>query len=138
MQAPFIIWTPQLSVGVAVLDEEHKKMVELINDLHSGITAGRGTETLGIVLDQLVESYREHFTREEELFAQTTYPAAEEHIQEHHALTQFLLDVQDRYNHGKFDALSLETLNFFRSWMSEHLQGTDKKYTEHLNAHGIF
>lgn len=137
MQAPFITWTEKMSVGVGGLDEDHKKLLAILNDLHDGIAAGQGTERLGRVLDALVKYTGEHFAHEEELFAQTGYPGAAQHIQEHHTLTKLVLEIQARYNRGMFDALSMETLDFLKDWLETHMQGSDKKYKAHLNAMGI-
>jgi hemerythrin len=137
MQAPFITWTEKMSVGVAILDADHKRLVCLLNDLHDGIAAGRGTERLGRVLDGLLEYAKTHFAHEEEYFAQTSYPAASEHIQEHRALTKLVMDVQARYKKGKFDALSLEVMDFLKDWLADHVLGSDKNYKAHLNASGI-
>ncbi len=137
MQSSFIAWNEKMSVGVEVLDADHKKLIALLNDLHDGIIAGRGTERLGRVLDGLVDYIGTHFAHEENYFTQTGYPDAEEHIQEHRALTKLVKDVQARYNQGKFEALSLNTMNFLKDWMIVHVQGTDKNYKSHLNALGI-
>jgi hemerythrin-like metal-binding protein len=138
MQAPFFTWTEKMSVGVAVLDDDHKRLVALLNDLHYGIAAGHGTERLGSVLDGLVEYTGTHFAREEEFFARTGYPASAEHIQEHRTLTRLVLDIQARYNKGLFNALSLEVMDFLKNWLADHVQGSDKKYEAFLNAKGIF
>jgi hemerythrin len=137
MQAPFITWTEKMSVGVEVLDADHKRLIDLLNDLHDGIAAGHGTERLERVLDGLVDYVATHFAREEELFAKTVYPGAAEHIQEHRALTKLVKDVQARYNQGKFEALSLNIMNFLKDWLIEHIQGSDRNYKAHLNAMGI-
>ena len=137
MQSPFFTWTEKMSVGVEVLDADHKRMIDLLNDLHDGIVAGRGTERLERVLDGLVDYVRTHFEHEEELFTQTGYPGAAEHIQEHRTLTNLVMDVQARYNQGKFEALSLNTMDFLKDWLTNHIQGSDKNYKSHLNASGI-
>ncbi|MGA2889259.1 MAG: bacteriohemerythrin [Terracidiphilus sp.] len=137
MQLPFIAWTGKMSVGVAVLDDDHKKLIDLLNDLHNGITAGHGTERLGRVLDGLVEYTGTHFAREEEFFAQTGYPATEEHVQEHRDLTRLVLNIQARYKKGHFDALSAEAMDFLKNWLQGHILGSDMNYKAHLNAAGI-
>ena len=136
MQEPFVVWTEKMSVGVALLDDDHKKLISMLNDLHDGISSGHGTERLEKVLDGLVSYVGSHFAHEEELFAQTGYPAASEHIPEHRALAKLALDVQARYNKGQFDALSLETLDYLKNWLNEHVLGSDKKYMKHLRASG--
>jgi hemerythrin-like metal-binding protein len=137
MQAPFITWTEKMSVGVTVLDDDHKRLIGLLNDLHDGIAAGHGTERLGRVLDGLVTYTSTHFAHEEEFFAQTGYPAAAEHIQEHRALTKLVQDVQARYKKGQFEALSLDTMDFLKNWLHDHVLGSDLNYKAHLNAAGI-
>jgi len=133
-----MIWNQNMSVGVDVLDADHKKLVAMINDLYDGIAAGHGTERLGKVLNGLVDYTNFHFRREEEFFAQTEYPALAEHTQKHRNLTSQVLDIQARYNNGLLYALSLDTMNFLRGWLTDHIQGSDKKYGPHLNACGIF
>jgi hemerythrin len=133
----FFTWTAEMSVGIEVLDDDHRKLVDLINDLHDGIVAGHGTERLGRVLDGLVSYTRTHFEHEEELFEKIGFPDAAEHIEEHRALTKMVDDVRERYNKGQFDALTLEMMEFLKNWLREHVLGSDKKYQAHLNAAGI-
>jgi hemerythrin len=45
-------------------------------------------------------------------------------------------DLQSRFNSGE-SALSIETLDFLKNWLTIHIQCTDKKYSNHLNAAGI-
>jgi hemerythrin-like metal-binding protein len=137
MQKPFVAWTSKMSVGVDALDDDHKCLLGILNDLHDGITAGRGTERLGKVLNGLVSYTGPHFAREEELFVQTGYPDSAEHIKEHQALSSQILDMHVRYNKGLFDGLSLEALVFLNEWVNDHIQVSDKKYKAHLNASGI-
>jgi hemerythrin-like metal-binding protein len=138
MRAPLIIWTEKMSVGVEVLDTDHKRLIDLLNDLHDGIDAGHGTERLDRVLDGLLDYASTHFAHEEDFFAQSGYPGAAEHTQEHRALTKLVKDVQARYNQGKFEALSMNTMNFLKEWLTDHIQGSDKNYKAHLNAMGIY
>ena len=137
MPKPFVTWTADMSVGVQALDDDHMKLVAILNDLHDGIAAGRGTARLGKVLDGLVSHAKTHFALEEELFAQTGYPAAADHIREHREFTEWVLDIHAHYNKGLFDALSQNTLNFLKDWLRDHVLDSDKKYEAHLRANGI-
>ena len=126
-----------MSVSVAVLDEDHKILIQFLNQLDEGIRTGYSHIRLGQILDSLVEYVSTHFAREEQFFAQTGYPQTTEHIQLHQAITKLLLDIQKRYQSGRFDALSRQALDFLRDWMAEHFTCCDSEYKEHLNAHGI-
>jgi hemerythrin-like metal-binding protein len=137
LQMPLMTWTNKLSVGVKVLDDDHKKLVGMLNQLYDGVNAGRGRETLGKVFDGLVDYTKIHFAREEQFFAETGYAAAAAHKKEHDDLTMRVMDLQARYNNGAL-TLSREVLNFLKSWLTYHIQGSDQKYGPHLNAKGIY
>jgi hemerythrin len=134
---PLLDWNDRMSVGVSVIDAEHKTLVTMLNALHDGMQAGKAKETLGKVLDELIAYTASHFAHEERLFAQTGYPAADAHAAEHKALTKQALDVQAKYKAGATTVLSMEVINFLRNWLVNHIQGSDKKYGPHLNAKGI-
>jgi len=130
-------WAQIMSVGVKVLDDDHKKLVGMVNELHDGILEGDRAEALGRVLDQLVSYTRIHFSREEALFAKTKYAGAVEHKKEHDELIAKALELQTRYKAGASSMLSLETMSFLKSWLTHHIQGSDKSYGPHLNSNGI-
>ncbi len=130
-------WNDKLSVGVAELDNDHKKLVAMLNDLYDSIKAGRGKDKVGSILDGLVAYTATHFAREERFFAQTKYPATAEHMKEHAHLTAQVVAVQKKYKEGATSVVSLEVMNFLKNWLLSHIQGTDRKYGPHLNAGGI-
>lgn len=134
---PLMTWTDKLSVGVGVLDEDHKRLVGLVNELYDAMQAGRGKDVLGRTLNSLVQYTKMHFAREESFFSRTAYPAAEAHRKEHENLTRQVLDVQQKYNAGQTVTLSLDVLQFLKSWLIQHIQGSDQKYRSHLNGKGI-
>jgi hemerythrin len=134
---PLMTWTEKLSVGVGVLDEDHKRLVGLVNELYDAMQGGHGRDALGRILNSLIQYTKMHFAREENFFNQTAYPAAAAHHKEHEALTRQVLDVQQKYAAGVTATLSLEVLQFLKNWLIQHIQGSDQKYRPHLNAKGI-
>jgi hemerythrin len=134
---PLMTWTEKLSVGVAVLDEDHKRLVSMLNELYEAMQAGHGRDTLGRILAGLVQYTKVHFAREEKFFAQTGYPAVAAHKAEHDALTAQVMDVQRKYAAGSTATLSLDVMHFLKNWLVTHIQGSDQKYRPHLNAKGI-
>ncbi|MCM5553919.1 bacteriohemerythrin [Pleomorphomonas sp. NRK KF1] len=134
---PIMEWNEKLSVGVASLDNDHKKLVALVNELYDAIQAGKGADKLGPVLDSLISYTVFHFQNEEKFFAQTGYPASAAHKQEHEALTKQAVAIQTKFKSGAAGTLTLEVMNFLRNWLINHIQGSDKKYGPHLNAQGI-
>ncbi len=126
-----------MCVGVEVLDEDHRKLVAMINELYGGLRAGHGKDTLGHLLDGLVNYTKIHFAHEEQLFAQTDYPGAAAHKKEHDDLTQQVLAVQAKFKEGAVTSLSLEVMGFLKEWLTTHIQGSDPQYGPHMNASGI-
>lgn len=134
---PLMSWNDKMSVGVGVIDEDHKKLVSMVNNLYDGIQGGKGKDSVGPVLDGLIEYTKMHFAREEKFFAQTGYPDSPAHKKEHEALTKQVADVQTKYKAGATSTLSLEVMNFLKNWLINHIQGSDKKYGPHLNSKGV-
>jgi len=135
---PFMVWNDKLSVGVAAVDADHRKLVAMINELYDGIAEGRGREALGSILDDLVAYTRFHFAREEKLFAATGYPGAVAHKKEHDSLTAQVLEIQERFRSGSLAAPSLEVLVFLKDWLFDHIIGSDRDFGPHLNAVGTY
>jgi hemerythrin len=125
-----------MSVGVKVIDDDHKNLLGLANKLWDSIIAQRGKQVLGDILDELVKYTTFHFEREEQLFAYTSYPDAARHKKEHDDLTKQVLAIQKRYKDGA-PALTLEVMNFLKDWLYDHILGSDGRFGPYLNSKGI-
>jgi hemerythrin len=130
-------WDEKMSVGVALMDDQHKKLIALLNELFDAMIAGHGRDQLGHITDELIDYTRTHFAQEEKLIEQHGFPDVVGHHAAHEALTKQVFDVQQRHKAGGSAVLSMEVLNFLKSWLLNHIQGTDKKYGAYLNSKGI-
>jgi len=129
-------WSDNLSVNVAQIDEQHKKLVGMLNDLHDAMKQGKGSEVTGKVLNGLVQYVATHFAAEEKLMKEHAYPEYLKHKSEHDALTKQALDLQKQLQEGK-PVLNVELMKFLKDWLSNHILGTDKKYGPFFNSKGI-
>ena len=118
---PLITWNEDLSVGVKDLDDDHKRLFNMINELHDAIMLGRARDVLGGVLDGMVTYTQTHFAREEQLFAQTGYRGRTAHKKEHDHMAMRVKNLQSRYNSGEPLALSLETIDLLKTWLVMHI-----------------
>lgn len=134
---PLMTWTEEMSVGVKALDDDHKKLVALLNELHEGILSGEPKPVLERVIERLVEYTIYHFGREEKLFTDAGFPAATEHKREHELLSRRARNLQSRFECGQSTQLSLEAMNFLKIWLTGHIMGNDKEYVPYLKAKGI-
>lgn len=129
-------WKDQYSVGIPVIDEQHKKLVAMVNELYEAMSTGKGKDVLGKVLNDLIQYTKVHFQLEERLMQQHGYPEFAAHKAEHDTLTHQALDLSAKYVKGQA-ALTIQTGNFLRDWLAKHIQGTDKKYAPFLQAKGV-
>jgi hemerythrin len=126
-----------MSVGVSAMDDDHKKLIDIINQLHDGIAAGHKKEVLAAVLDQLVDYTKFHFAKEEELLLKANYLAVATQKMEHASFISRISNMQERFKSAPVAMLDLELMSFLRNWLLTHIQGSDKKYGPSLNACGI-
>ncbi|MCX6168934.1 MAG: bacteriohemerythrin [Ignavibacteriales bacterium] len=129
-------WSDSYSVGVKDVDLQHKKLVELINNLHDGMKLGKGKEILGSVLNELVSYTVYHFGFEEKLFEKYGYPETIIHKRQHADLVAQVKKFVEGYNNGG-SVLTMDLMNFLKDWLTQHIAGSDKKYTSFFNSKGI-
>ncbi len=134
---PLMEWNDKLSVGITQFDNEHKRLVAMVNDLFDGVQAGRGKDVLGPVLDGLITYTKTHFANEERYMQQHSFPEFAAHKAEHDALTKQVMDVHTKYQAGASAVLSMEVMNFLKNWLVKHIMGSDKAYTPFMNSKGV-
>jgi hemerythrin len=132
-----IVWTDQMCVGVKLLDNDHKKIVLLINELHEGLLSGRAKPELDRVFENLVSFTRIHFSHEEQLLVQTGYPGAAAHQQEHKTMIRQVLELQERFRSGAPLGMYLDGMELLKSWLFNHMYGSDQEYGPYLEANGV-
>ncbi|MGA3048031.1 MAG: bacteriohemerythrin [Terracidiphilus sp.] len=137
LHTPLMSWVDEMSVGVKVLDDDHKRLIELLNRLHEGIVTGQARRVLEDVIEQMLDYTKYHFSREESLFNKAGFPGAAEHKHEHDLLIRRAMNLQARFENGQSTELSLEAMDFLKRWLTGHIQGSDRDYMPFLAAKGI-
>jgi len=131
-----VTWNTNYSVNVKQFDDQHMKLVDLVNKLHDAMKVGKGSEVIGEVLKSLVAYTQSHFADEERLMKQHGYPDYENHKKEHNQLVMQVQDVNRKVQQGS-PALTQSVMLFLRDWLVKHIQGEDKKYGPFLNGKGV-
>jgi hemerythrin len=134
---PLTTWTATMSVGVEALDDDHRRLVSMLNELYDAIREGRGAAGLDRTLRGLLTYAQEHFAREERLFEATDYPGAWSHKAEHDAFVLQVRLFMQRLASGQTSLTAAETMKLLKEWLVFHIQGCDQLYTAHLNGCGI-
>lgn len=131
-----IEWSDDFATTVHCVDEQHKKLVFMVNDLHKAMTAGKGNEALADVLTGLKEYVIQHFGDEEKWQQQAGYPGFLHHKKIHTQFVAKLVDLESNFKEGRV-GISMELMDFLKDWLLQHIMGTDQKYVPYLKAKGI-
>ena len=131
-----IQWEPELSVGIAEIDQQHKKLIEMINDLNDAMIQGKEREILYEVIRGLIAYTKLHFGTEEKYFDQYEYDDREAHKARHKEFIQKVAQFRDDFIRGEMNTPA-ELMNFLNRWWLEHIKGIDKKYTAFFNSKGL-
>ncbi len=131
-----INWTEELSVNILSIDEQHKKLVDLINEFYKNITNKSSKESISALINSLKEYTVFHFSTEEKYMKQYNYPGYLSHKKQHDFFVNKVLDFEERFNNGKL-ILTIEITNFIKDWISKHICHADKKYSDFFIQKGI-
>lgn len=131
-----ITWNESYSVKVKQFDDQHKKLIDMMNELHDAMKIGKGKDALEKILAKLIQYTVTHFANEERLMKQHNYPNYEQHKKEHNLLTLQVSDVQKQYHEGNA-VITMAVMTFLKEWLQTHIQGTDKGYAPFLNGKGV-
>ncbi len=133
---PLIQWTEALSVGVRELDDQHRQMLSMINELHTALLERRGKDVASDMVERLKDYVRKHFTAEERLMERHGYPDLAAHRAEHNQFIEKVLDFDLECNDGG-NLSPMQIQGFLRSWLTSHIKGTDQLYGPFLNERGV-
>jgi hemerythrin-like metal-binding protein len=131
-----IEWTPALSVGVAELDNQHKKLIDIINRFNDAMKSGKGAAVLAVALKEVADYTVYHFGAEERQLQAIGYSGLLKQKTEHKIFVDKLKSLQKELDAGKM-MLSIEFMAFLKTWLTSHIAVNDKQYMPALNAKGI-
>ncbi len=129
----FMEWNEKFITGVKEADEQHKKLVSLINQLYDAMREGKGKEVIDLIIDELVKYADYHFKTEETLMSKYGYPELESHKREHELFVQKVQEFVEKEKKGSL-TLTMDVMNFLKNWITNHILGSDKKYGPFLVA----
>ena len=134
---PLIEWTAELSVGIDSIDEQHKKLVNMINALNDAMLINSSHAILGKIFTGLAAYTQKHFTYEENMFAEYGYTDSEEHKRQHNELIAQVVELKEKFIENPQGTMSADLMLFLKRWLTNHIMRTDKEYAEFLISKGV-
>ncbi len=131
-----IEWEDKFSVGISMIDEEHKKLIAILNKAILAKESNDDPKVIRDVLREMVDYALAHFRTEETYMKKFNYPEYQNHKEEHR---DFFVETI-AYHDKVFEAdnqLATEILEYLKWWLVNHIQVTDKKYISCFHHHGL-
>lgn len=130
----FLQWMERMSVNVDVLDDDHKKLIDLINRTHALVERGGDRDQLSAILKELINYTEYHFRREEDMMQAVDYPDFESHRNVHSLLVAKVREYEKQL-HNNFDSFDpMILLEFLSRWLMKHILHEDRKYKPYLSG----
>ena len=129
-------WKDTYTVKVGAMDNQHKKLFDLVNELEGAMHSGHSRDVMGRVLERLIDYTAQHFTAEEKLMEKHKYPGLPTHRGEHRVLTEKVIGFKKEFDAGN-TSIAPQLLTFLQSWLTNHLQTIDQRYSDFMNQHGV-
>ncbi len=136
MKKELIKWRETLSIDGGIVDEQHKVLIKLINELYNAFIEGKAKETSAKIIEGLIEYTVFHFDMEEVFFEAVAYPEIVAHKAAHKAFVDKIEDFKTKLATGNV-TLSYDVMNFLRDWLQKHILGTDKQYVPYLENYNF-
>jgi hemerythrin len=130
------LWTDDLSVATQSVDEQHRNLIGLINQLHAAIRDHHGQDIAREILDALTESAQAHFMFEEGLMRLTFYAGYAAHKAQHETMMEEMRALQDALD-DKSATINVELLHSHKNWWEQHIRVSDRSFSAHYEKSGL-
>lgn len=136
MNEQLIVWTNEYEFGIEEIDNQHKKLVNILNELYSAFLTNQIDNSLILsIITELNKYTQYHFSTEEKIFKKVNFKDSDKHIEKHN---KFITDIKKFKNSylEKDSDLSLDLILFLKDWIIEHIQYEDAKYVDAFISNG--
>lgn len=129
-------WKETYNIGIKSIDEDHQRLLSLINKLFDAMSHGKAKEILAGIFSELINYIKFHFQREESYFEDTNFPEHLEHKLQHDFFIEKINDFKAQFDEGNQN-VTVELITFLTEWLINHIFILDRKYLNHFKKHGV-
>lgn len=128
-------FTPALYTRNTIVDNQHKELIDAVNNLYAAIEGGKGKEEAIKTLDFLASYTVFHFGGEEKLYESHKYPLLDEHKKLHADFVEVVRGMQEKLiKEGPNEAFAALVEKEITNWLVVHIKGADMKAIEWINS----
>jgi len=133
-----VMWRDEMSVGNAMIDNDHKYLICIVNTIEAALDCEASSEVLSAYVSQLYDYSYKHFQREEKYQNEIKFPDRDAHKKEHQNLMEQIRqvhnDLQSHADSGVYQYTTPCLVHFLRDWLMNHFNQEDMKMKKYFNA----
>lgn len=129
-----VLWNQDMSVGIDHLDDHHRRLIELLNQLGAAVSAGNSRDVTGLVLGELIRYVYYHFGEEERLMEAAGYDDLAAHRQSHRIMAEHVRGLESAYDRDPSAVVAAELHGFLSDWLVHHIRSEDSRYVPCLSG----
>ncbi|MEO5331845.1 MAG: bacteriohemerythrin [Magnetococcus sp. YQC-5] len=135
-EVEFCPWSDALLTGLRDVDDDHKKLVAMVNRIHKLIKESAGTEEVAKIINELASYTQFHFAREEQWFERHGYPDRVAHKAIHDKLLVDVTVLMQKFAAGDF-AAPMDLLTVAKAWLVNHIMKEDMSFAPFFKQKGV-
>ncbi|HDP34699.1 MAG TPA: bacteriohemerythrin [Candidatus Hydrogenedentes bacterium] len=133
-----IEWTNDLSVGIGLIDGQHKMLLKHLNDFAAAVSSHQGPVAISSTLDFLINYTNFHFEEEEKHMTWTKFPGLDAQKREHEEFRKTLANMEAVFKEdGATHELAEDMDNLLVNWLLKHIRGVDMEFGKFLREKGV-
>ncbi|MBE9398233.1 bacteriohemerythrin [Pontibacterium sp. N1Y112] len=125
-----IEWNDGLSVGIQAIDDDHKTLIKLINDLFDALEQGAEEAVLSHTFGNLERYIRHHFAREEELMMRCSFEYTGRHVQQHQQFIKDIEQLKSAVVTSSSRSVAEDVVHYLSDWLIKHIVTEDTKLAQ--------
>jgi hemerythrin len=133
MSTNIVEWDDRYSVGVPLIDEQHKKLIDVTNKLFKGCLRGddEARRYFMKTIHEAVSYVKYHFSTEEKIFERINYPNMAAHKAQHQEFVKEVIREVTSFQEGR-KFVPNKFVRFLKDWILTHIAVSDKQYAVYL------
>jgi hemerythrin len=133
-----IQWEDSLSVGIDLIDNQHKQWIEYFNNTAEAVASQKNRTQISKTLGFLMDYTETHFSTEEKFMSLNSYPGLQEHKTKHDELQATLASLVKNFEEeGITAALTKDIDTFLGNWLIQHIREVDMKFGAFVSENKI-
>jgi hemerythrin-like metal-binding protein len=128
-----IEWKPEYEVGIKTVDDQHKHLIDLMNNLEGSKGHGNESKVIHDTFYELVDYTKYHFSEEEKFLESFEYDNLHVHKAQHKVLVKQIVDLLNELKNVEYEVGDKLT-NMLKNWLIKHVLHHDKIYAKQYLA----